>query len=81
MFERPLSSLRPGERTTVVRVLGEDAVSCRLRDLGFWPGTAVEKVRVAPFGDPAEYSLRGYHIALRRAEADKVVTSSISVVP
>jgi len=56
----------------VVRVLGDDTLAQRLRDLGFRPGTKVETVRRAPLGDPIQFALRGYRVALRRAEAARV---------
>lgn len=57
----------------VVRIDGDDAIARRLADLGFWPGTEVELVRRAPFGDPIQLSLRGFRLALRKAEARRVV--------
>lgn len=70
-----LSALEPGARASIVQVEGEDRVARRLRDLGFWPGTLVEVVRRAPFGDPTQYRLRGYRIALRKAEAARVAVT------
>lgn len=58
---------------TVVRVEGDDAIAHRLIDLGFWPGTEVELVRRAPFGDPIQLALRGFRLALRKSEARRVV--------
>jgi len=41
----------------------------RLLEMGFVPGTVVALVKVAPFGDPLEFQVRGCHISLRAAEA------------
>ena len=71
--ELTLDTVKPGRRAEIVRVAGGDRASKRLIDLGFWPHTAIEVVRRAPFGDPTEYRLQGYRIALRRDEARKVV--------
>jgi Fe2+ transport system protein FeoA len=68
-----LSTLRPGQVARVIRVEGDDSVAQRLTDLGFWPGTTVVVVRRAPFGDPTQYTLRGYRLALRSGEACRVV--------
>ncbi|MFO0745684.1 MAG: FeoA family protein [Myxococcota bacterium] len=68
-----LDRLTPKETAAVVRVDGDDAVTRRLVDLGFWPGTEVSLVRKAPLGDPGEYALRGYRLALRRGEARRVI--------
>lgn len=60
----------------VQRIEGDDLLARRLADMGLWPGTAVEVLRSAPFGDPVQYALRGYRLALRRSEAARVVVSA-----
>ncbi len=68
-----------GKTVFVLRVEGEDALAQRLTDLGFWQGTEVQLVRRAPLGDPIEYRLRGYRLALRRREAARVrVTAELA---
>jgi ferrous iron transport protein A len=47
----------------------------RLMELGLTPGTEVHIVRTAPFGDPIELEVRGFHISLRRAEAAEILVS------
>ena len=56
----------------VVRVDGDDALAERLRAAGLWPGTVVERITAAPFGDPVLFRLHGYRLALRRDEANRV---------
>ena len=41
----------------------------RLQEMGLTEGTEFTVVKVAPFGDPVEISLRGYHLCLRRKES------------
>ena len=48
------------------------AVKRRLIDMGLTPGTRVTLVKVAPFGDPMEVSLRGYEMSLRKADATQL---------
>jgi len=60
------------EAGTVDTVDGDDAVSIRLLEMGFVPGTSVKVLKVAPMGDPLQLQLRGYHISLRRAEANRI---------
>jgi len=45
----------------------------RLREMGVLPGTPVTLVRVAPLGDPIEIKIRGYHLTLRKSEAEHVL--------
>ena len=44
----------------------------RLREMGLLPGTQVTMVRTAPLGDPIEIKIRGYHLTLRKSEAEQV---------
>lgn len=67
-----LDRLRSGEAASVVGVDGDDVLARRLGDFGFRPGTRVELLRRAPLGDPAEIRLRGFRVALRRSEAQRV---------
>ncbi len=49
------------------------AVKRRLVDMGLTPGTAVKLVKMAPFGDPMELTLRGYELSLRKEDAAQIV--------
>ena len=64
-----LDTLLPGEEGEVEGIEASPALATRLADLGFCPGTRVQMLRRAPFGDPVLYELRGYQIALRQSEA------------
>ena len=52
------------------------ATFVRLREMGLLPGTTVTFVRAAPLGDPLEFKLRGYHLTLRREEADQITVEA-----
>jgi ferrous iron transport protein A len=68
-----LTELAPGA-SGVVRALGpQQPHTTRLREMGLLPGTRVTLIRTAPLGDPIEIKLRGYHLTLRRAEAEHVL--------
>jgi ferrous iron transport protein A len=41
--------------------------------MGLLPGTAITLVRAAPLGDPLEIKVRGYHLTLRKSEAEHVL--------
>jgi Fe2+ transport system protein FeoA len=45
----------------------------RLMEMGLLVGTPVELVRFAPLGDPVEIKVRGYHLSLRRHEAEQIL--------
>ncbi|MBN1200849.1 MAG: ferrous iron transport protein A [Anaerolineae bacterium] len=67
-----LDQLTPGQRARVKRIAGKGAVRRRLMDMGVIRGVEIEVVKVAPMGDPIEYLLRGYHLSLRRSEAQMI---------
>ena len=67
-----LSELEYGQSAQIRNILGTDALSIRLMDLGFLPPARVVKVFCAPGGDPMAVRLRGYTLSLRREEADLV---------
>ena len=72
---QPLSSLASGGKATVQDLQLAEESRARLMELGLLIGTPVEVVRFAPLGDPLEIKVRGYHLTLRRHEADQILVS------
>ncbi|MGZ8919605.1 MAG: FeoA family protein [Limisphaerales bacterium] len=72
----PLSSLAPGTAGKVTQINVASASRPRLMEMGLLVGTPVELVRFAPLGDPVEIKVRGYHLTLRRHEADQILVSA-----
>ncbi len=73
MTEIPLTRLAPGSLARVVRVMADGDSRRRLQEMGLVSGASVSFVRAAPLGDPIEVRIRGYHLSLRKAEAEKVI--------
>lgn len=67
-----LDQLLPGQSGRVTRVSGEGALRRRLMDMGLVAGVDVMLLKRAPLGDPLEYKLRGYHLSLRKSEAQTI---------
>jgi len=67
-----LNALPHGREARVVSVEGEGAIARRLMEMGVVPGAPVCVIKAAPLGDPIEVRVRGYHLALRRAEAQTI---------
>ncbi len=44
-------------------------------EMGVVPGASVRMIKSAPFGDPLEVRVRGYHLAMRKSEADQIEVS------
>ena len=40
--------------------------------MGVTTGTLIEVERVAPLGDPIEVKVKGYHLSLRKEEAENI---------
>lgn len=74
--EISLASLPVGARARVIAVNGEGTVSRRLMEMGVVPGARVRIIKTAPLGDPMEIRVRGYHLALRRTEAQTIIVIS-----
>ncbi len=75
-----LTSLRPGERGSVVGLspLCRGLERNRLLDLGIVPGTIVTVEMVNPSGSPTAYRVRGACIALRREQAERIRIRKVS---
>ncbi len=72
MFVFTLDKLVPGESGRVVRIHGRGPVRRRLVDMGLSHGSVIDMVKTSPLGDPVEYRLRGYHLSLRKSEAQTI---------
>jgi ferrous iron transport protein A len=69
-----LNELREiGQQGRIMDVMGDDAVSVRLMEMGLTDGEEIELIGFAPLGDPIEFRIRGYRLSLRRAEAARVI--------
>jgi ferrous iron transport protein A len=51
----------------------------KLLSMGLTPGTEVKTIRVAPLGDPMEILVRGFHLSLRKKEAEVLVIEPVKV--
>jgi Fe2+ transport system protein FeoA len=69
-----LSQLEPGQSGRVLRVHGHgpQGLRQRLLDMGVTRGAEVRMLRRAPLGDPVEFAICGYCLALRLSEAREV---------
>ena len=68
-----LSEMKVGQKKVVIKINDNGVGFKRLKQLGLTKGVVVELVRVAPFGDPIEIKLRGFYLALRKVQANKIV--------
>jgi len=74
-----LSQLAVGASAIVRELPKQGTAFLRLREMGLLPGTVVSLVRTAPLGDPLEIKVRGYHLTLRKTEAEQIVVELSAV--
>ena len=61
-----------GTAATVAEIKVPADKRARLMEMGLLVGTPVELIRFAPLGDPIEIKVRGYHLTLRKHEAEQI---------
>ena len=71
----PLTSLAIGQSAVVTEIKVPAEYRGRLLEMGLLTGTTVELVRFAPLGDPVEIKVRGYHLSLRKHEAEQIMVA------
>ena len=71
---KPLETLGDLQAGRVCQVVAVQSgpMQRRLLELGFVPGSEIRIVRFAPAGDPMEVALHGFHIAIRRSDAETI---------
>jgi ferrous iron transport protein A len=76
MTSQPLTALKIGAAGTVSEIKLRPDQRGRLLEMGLLVGTPVRLVRFAPLGDPVEIKVRGYHLTLRRHDAEQIWVQS-----
>ena len=69
---KTLKEVAVGQTVTVKKLSGAGPVKRRIMDMGITKGVEVYVRKVAPLGDPAEVTVRGYELSLRRADAEMI---------
>jgi ferrous iron transport protein A len=72
---RTMDKLREHEKARVAHVEAHWELKRRLMEIGFTPGSLVQRLYRAPFGGPLVFSCRGTSIALRADEAERITVS------
>lgn len=67
-----LKDVPPGKHCRVIRSSGGGLAGKRIMEMGVTPGALLEVERVAPLGDPIDIKVKGYHLSLRKEEADAI---------
>ncbi len=67
-----IADLKPGQKG-IIEGWTSGTPPTRLLEFGLLPGTEVELIRFAPFGDPIDIKVRGYHLSIRVQEASQIL--------
>jgi len=73
MSTTTLDTLEPGNKAIIKNVAAKGTARRRMAEMGLCPGTEVTMVRRAPLKDPIEFTVRGYNLSLRKAEAAAII--------
>ena len=68
-----LEQLSPGESAIINEVRSNGTDHSDLMEMGLTQGTPVQLVKFAPFGDPLEVVVRGYHLTIRKSDAHSIL--------
>ena len=71
-YSTQLHLLEPGQRAVITRIGGSRPLRRRFVEMGILKGETIRIERNAPLGDPVEYFIKGYHLALRKEEAAQI---------
>ncbi len=73
---RTLKDLTPGESDRIKAVTGHGIIRRRITEMGLVPGVELMMERYAPLGDPVEVKSQGFHLSLRKEEANTIILES-----
>jgi Fe2+ transport system protein FeoA len=74
----PLASLVPGEAGVISELQGDDSLRVRLMEMGLIRGERVQVLKYAPLGDPLELDVAGYHLSIRKQDAQRILVAPAS---
>jgi DtxR family transcriptional regulator, Mn-dependent transcriptional regulator len=67
-----LDDMKKGQSGRILKVSGKGEVHKRILDMGVVKGSKITVERIAPFGDPIEFRIKGYILSLRKEEAKNI---------
>jgi DtxR family Mn-dependent transcriptional regulator len=68
-----LNELNPGQKGRIIKIKGRGDARNRILDMGIRSGSLVEAETMEPKSDHVEVKIRGYHLSLRKDDANKVI--------
>jgi ferrous iron transport protein A len=73
-----VKDLKIGDRVEVTGYQkGNSEYRRKLLSMGLTRGVEITLSKIAPMGDPVEIEIRGFHLSLRKAEAEVLILGEI----
>ncbi|MEN2402613.1 FeoA family protein [Flavobacterium sp. MC2016-06] len=70
-MQNTIHSLKKGEKA-IIKDFDIDLIPLKLLEMGCLPGSMVELLQIAPFGDPLYLDINGSHVAIRIETAREI---------
>jgi Fe2+ transport system protein FeoA len=70
-----LRDYKEGQKGVILEVKGQGKFKKRILEMGFIRGAELFVEKYAPLRDPIEIIIKGYHLSLRRNEAEFIIMS------
>jgi DtxR family transcriptional regulator, Mn-dependent transcriptional regulator len=73
LISKSLKQVKPGQKGKILKITSSSESSKRFLEMGLTPGALVQVERIAPLGDPIDIKVKGYHLSLRKEEAEHIL--------
>ncbi len=70
-MQNTIHTLKKGEKA-IIKDFDIDLIPLKLLEMGCLPGSFVELLQIAPFGDPLYLDINGSHVAIRVETAREI---------
>ncbi|KAF2336525.1 MULTISPECIES: ferrous iron transport protein A [Flavobacterium] len=70
-MQNTIHTLKKGEKA-IIKDFDIDLIPLKLLEMGCLPGSEVELLQIAPFGDPLYLDINGSHVAIRIETAREI---------
>lgn len=74
-----LNACPEGSKSRIIRIDGHGKLRKRLLEMGFIENAVIKTIKYAPLYDPIEFLIKGYHVSLRRSEAEQICVEPLEI--
>lgn len=77
-MQNTIHTLKKGEKA-IIKDFDIELIPLKLLEMGCLPGSEVELLQIAPFGDPLYLDINGSHVAIRIETAREIEVELIKI--